>query len=112
MVIRYANGKSQEGILLARNENRMRVALKDGEDVAEFTEINGVWISEDCEPVQVEFAWQKKSKQAAVTEADCICSHELAARLIRLLLSGDSTETGEFPLLTVEDGNQGARLVM
>jgi len=112
MIVRYTDGTSQEGILLARGENRMRVALRNSDDVAEFTEVNGIWVSEDCEPVQIEFAWQKKSKQAVVREADCICSHELAARLIHLLLSGDSTEPCETVPLTLESGRQGASLVM
>jgi len=112
MIVRYADGKSVEGVLLARNENRMRVALKDGADVAEFTEIDGVWVSEDCERVEIEFAWQKQSKQAAVTEADCICSQELAARLIHLLLSGESDETPQTVPAPVEDGRESAHHLM
>lgn len=112
MIVRYRDGKTVEGILLARAENRMRVALRDGADVTEFTETNGVWVSDDCEPVEIEFAWQKKSKQAAVTEADCICSRELAARLIHLLLSGDPVEESEAGTLKLEDTPEGVRLVM
>jgi len=112
MTIRYADGTSQEGILLARNENRMRVALKDGTDVAEFTEVNGVWISETCDPVEIEFAWQRKSKQAAVTEADCICSKELAAKLIHLLFSGEPAEDPQAPLPAAGDPQLASRLVM
>jgi hypothetical protein len=58
------------------------------EDPIELTEISGVWISEDCEPVQVQFAWQKKTRAQVVSEAGCICSHELASRLIHLLWNG------------------------
>jgi hypothetical protein len=66
----------------------MRVAVRGGDDPVELTDISGVWISEDCEPVQVQFAWQRKTQAQIVEEAECICSHELASRLIHLLWNG------------------------
>ena len=36
----------------------MRVAIKDADDAAEFRMIRGVWVSEDCEVVRVEFTAQ------------------------------------------------------
>jgi hypothetical protein len=67
----------------------MRVLLKGSEDVAEFTEVNGTWVSEDCEPVRVETAWQRHSPSETPSEADCVCSRELASRLLHLLLNAD-----------------------
>ena len=90
----------------------MRVALKDTNDAAEFTEIHGVWVAQDCEPVEIEFAWQKKSKQAVVSEADCVCSHELAARLIHLLLSGEEEESRDLPPLTADGYTRNAQPIM
>jgi hypothetical protein len=66
----------------------MRVAVRGGDDPVELTDISGVWISEDCEPVQVQFAWQRKTQAQIVEEAECICSRELASRLIHLLWNG------------------------
>ena len=89
MILTYANGSKTEAFLLARSENKMRVAIPGSDEPTEFTNIHGVWVSEDCEPVRVEFAWERKTREEVLTEADCICSHDLAARLIRLLWAGD-----------------------
>jgi hypothetical protein len=89
MIIHYTNGKSTEGLLLALSPNALRIAIPGENDVREFTGINGTWVSDDCEPARIEFAWERKKHQPEVTEADCICPPELAARLIHLLLSGE-----------------------
>lgn len=111
MIIRYTDGRSVEGVLLARDENRIRVALKDCDDVSEFVIVSGVWVSEDCEPVRVEFAWQT-AKHVDVSEADCLCSRELAARLIQLLLSGEEAEIHDLPIPSFEAGHGHFGLVM
>lgn len=89
MIIRYAHGQILEAVLLSRTETTMRVAIENCEDIQEFNWINGIWVSEDCEPVQVEFSWSRQRTAPEVTETDCICSHELAARLIHMLYAGD-----------------------
>ncbi len=89
MTIRHANGQATEAILLSHTGNTIRVMLKGAGDVAEFTEVNGIWVSEDCEPVRVESAWQRRSPSEAPAEADCVCSHELASRLLHLLFNPD-----------------------
>ena len=94
MTIRYNNGFRLEGILLSRNEDSMRVAVPGSDEVVEFTKIRGAWISDDCEPVQVEFAWTPQPAGAQVTEEDCICSQELANRLIHLLQTGENEPEG------------------
>lgn len=73
----------------------MRVAIESSEHPIELTCVDGTWISGDSEPVQVEFEWQRHHrKETTVTESDCVCPKELAARLIRVLLSGDEAEYG------------------
>src|SRR6516225_7375869 len=89
MIIRYNNGQAFEAALLSRTQDSMRIALKGTDDVVELKQIHGVWVSEDCEPVRVDFEWQQQRPVEAVTEADCICSHDLAARLIHLLVSAE-----------------------
>jgi hypothetical protein len=91
MTITYSNGRSVEAVLLARSETTIRVALEDTENVMEFSDIDGTWRSADCEPVLIEFAWQKLDRKPAIAEADCCCSSELAASLIQSLFA-DSSE--------------------
>src|ERR1041384_6320885 len=90
MTIRYSNGQVFEAVLLSRTEGSLRVAIQGSDDVQELTQINGTWVSDDCEPVQGEFAWTRRGPVVEVTEEDCICSHELAARLIRILFAGEN----------------------
>jgi len=92
MILIYADGSRTEAVLLARTENKIRVALPGSDDPVEFTDVRGTWVSEDCEPVRVQFAWEGKTSEEVLTEADCICSKELAARLLHLLWSGNDEE--------------------
>jgi len=92
MVLTYTDGSRKEAVLLARMGNRIRVAIPGSDDPLEITDVRGTWVTEDCEPVRVEFAWQKKTREQILTEADCICSHDLAARLLHLLWSADEED--------------------
>lgn len=88
MKIRYSSGFSFEGTLLSRTEHSMRVLTPRSEDVREFTATkNGVWISEDGEPVQVDFEFVSNTYPSETTEEDCICSQELVANLIQILFA-------------------------
>jgi hypothetical protein len=55
MLIHYGDGRVLAGILLSLQGNQMRVAVKEADDVVEFRLVNGLWISECCEPVTFEF---------------------------------------------------------
>ncbi len=88
MTIRYTDGRTYEAVLLSRSDDTLRIAVKNTEDVQLFNCINGTWVSEDCEPVHIDFEWQRRTREEAVAEADCICPAELAGRLIYLLFSG------------------------
>ena len=90
MTIKYSEGIAFEAVLLSRTENTMRLAVQGADDVVEISNINGVWVSADCEPVSVEFAWQRRDRKPTVTEAECCCSRELAAKLIHSLFVGSS----------------------
>src|SRR5580658_2508340 len=72
MTLTYANGSKLEAFLLARTENKIRVAIPGNEDPMELTHIHGTWVTEDCEPVSVQFAWEGKTQEEVVTEADCV----------------------------------------
>lgn len=92
MVLIYADGSQTEAFLLSRTENKIRVAIPGSDDPLELAEIHGTWVTEDCEPVRVQFAWEGKTREQITTEADCICSHDLAARLIHLLWNADEED--------------------
>ena len=88
MIVTYQNGSSVEGVALFQSEDTLRVAFQTQEDVVAFHKLRGVWVSEDCEPVTVEFGSRRTAPPAAVE--DCICSAELAARLVELLYTDSS----------------------
>src|ERR1051325_4420237 len=51
----------------------MRVATEQSEDLLDLTCISGEWVTENCEPVKVEFAWERLRPAPAVTVEECIC---------------------------------------
>lgn len=56
MLIRYQNGIVVEAVILSLLGDTLRAALKDGDDVAEFRLVNGVWLAEDFEVVTFDFS--------------------------------------------------------
>jgi hypothetical protein len=97
MTIRYSNGQAFEAVLLNQSEDSMRIALQNSEDVLELKNINGTWITDECEPVQVEFAWSRQSLLDDIAEDECVCSPELAAKLLRLLFAGENEPDAQNP---------------
>jgi hypothetical protein len=95
MTITFTNGKKVEAVLVSRTEDAMHVIARGDSDARELRNVRGTWVSEDCEPVSVEFAWQKSGRKPTITEADCVCSRELAAKLIHSLIAGESAEESE-----------------
>ena len=89
MTIKYTDGRTMEAVILSRDDNAIRAAVIGGDDAVLFTCVNGTWVSEDCEPVELQFEWQRQSPKAPVSVADCICPQELADRLIIALFSPD-----------------------
>ena len=102
MIIRFGDGTQREAVILSRTASAMRVAIQGSDDVTDLVRRNGFWITDDCEAVQVEFAWECPARAREVTEADCICPPELAARLIHLLLAGESDAGEPAPALPLE----------
>src|ERR1039458_4973537 len=58
VTITYPNGIILEAIVLSHEENEIRAIAAGCDDVLAFTRIHGTWISEEIEPVAIEFAWQ------------------------------------------------------
>jgi hypothetical protein len=82
MTITYSNGTVLEAIVLAHEEEALRVAVAGEGDVRTFRRIHGVWISEECEPVAVEFAWQRhgSSRSGNAVTPDRSCHRPLVVR--------------------------------
>ena len=96
MTLQYLNGQIVEAVLLSRTDLVMRVIPKGFDDVVELQSVNGVWVSDDCEPVVVKFEWEGRAT-ATFSEEDFICPPELADRLVNMLLTADEPETGSAP---------------
>jgi hypothetical protein len=102
MNIRFSNGTTRHAALLTRTQETLRIAMEGDEDVTGLRLVNGTWVTDDCEPVQVEFAWESP-RRPEVTEADCICPPELALRLVRLLYTTSEEAPGvSIPALPFE----------
>jgi len=84
MKIRYQNGTAIEGLTLFRTDEKMRIAVKGGEDVMELTNIHGTWVSDECEPVIMETGTPNKLA-ADFSDENFICPQELAQHLVSLL---------------------------
>jgi hypothetical protein len=87
MKIRYTTGTVCEALLLSRGKDTLRAAVAGSNDALIFTHTHGTWLSEEWEPVQIEFAWGRGNGNIA-SEADCICSKSLAYHLIAMPLAG------------------------
>jgi hypothetical protein len=82
MTITYPDGRVLEALLLLRGNATLRAAVPGHDDVCVFTLVNGKWMSERGEAVKIEFAWDRKTNADTPTEAECICSQELASRIL------------------------------
>ena len=85
MTIEFANGSRREAIILSRAGSTMRVVIDGREDVVELTEMSGIWVTDNCEPVRVDFAWKPEPSPFPASESDYICPKDLASKLIRSL---------------------------
>lgn len=89
MTITYPDATVRQAIILAHDGNLIRAIAPGGDDVMEFRRIHGGWVSDDLEPVTLEFEWQRKRAVTVPSEDDCVCSPELADQLIQKLMQGD-----------------------
>jgi hypothetical protein len=58
MTIRYTSGLRVEGLLLAADSNRMRIAIASQRDTAELRRVGSSWHTEDEEAVEIEAIFQ------------------------------------------------------
>ena len=88
MTIRNRDRRAVEAVLLplAQTSNHTTTQV---EDAAEFPNI---WILQDRKPIQTDSTSQLRSQMLTVSEVDCICSHELANRLLHSLFIDTSKD--------------------
>lgn len=81
MTITYANGIRVEGIVLARTEQWIRVAIRGCRDSAEFVAgPSGSWISESGDAVRL--GDPLPQAEAPDSLDDFLCPQDLIARLV------------------------------
>jgi hypothetical protein len=107
MTITFPDGTSVQAILLCRNEDSLRAVVPGEEDTLAFQFVNGTWVSECSEPVTIEFEWQRNKYESAVTEADCVCSKLVAAKLVEDLYSPEYDELQDQLLRLFTSGDVG-----
>ena len=88
MTISYLDGTVLEAVVLSHEDDEIRAMAAGCDDLLAFTRIHGIWISEEIEPVTIEFAWQRRGAAPTTSEDDCVCPKELAAQLIQTLFAG------------------------
>jgi hypothetical protein len=88
VTITYLNGTILKAIPLVYDQHEIRAVAPGNEDVLVFNRVHGKWISEEIEPVTIEFEWQHRVATPVPDENDCVCPKELAA-LVQALFSGD-----------------------
>jgi len=54
LILRYANGRRADTLLLRRDEATMRVILRGRNETVELTFISGRWFTEDGQAVSIE----------------------------------------------------------
>ena len=96
MTLRYQSGLVKNALLLARGEDTIRVMLEHQDDAIEISRLNGIWVTQECEPVELGQAEQHPAP-ATPDDADYICPPEVVARLLRLLFSGEDEQEPNSP---------------
>lgn len=54
MILRFENGKRTEGVLLAMDEERIRLAVPRLNETLELKQVDGMWLGEKGNQVEIE----------------------------------------------------------
>jgi hypothetical protein len=79
LILLYPDGRRFEAMVLTASPERLRVALKDGDDALELRRVEGRWFSEHNEEIQFE-SWMA-IEPGAETE-DCFAASFESGRCI------------------------------
>lgn len=108
VTITYPNGTLLKAIVLSHEENEIRAIAAGCDDVLAFTRFHGTWLWEEIEPVSIEFEWQASP---ALSEDNCVCPKELAARLVQTVLGACERDEAAADTLYVFS-SEGARVAI
>ena len=113
MTITYADGITIDAWPLSTEGDMLRVAVPGQDDVRVFRQVDGIWLSEDGQPVQLTYAWQKDTHVPVMEEEHFICSKELGRQLISSLMSGQEVrEDGPAPLYVFSSERRRLRITV
>ena len=87
MTITYPDGTSVQAILLSRSIDTLRAAVTGDDDLRTFTLVDNTWVSEGRVQVTIKYEWQLGGEATTPAMSECICSKQLASRLISHLLN-------------------------
>src|ERR1017187_9249424 len=62
ITISFRSGFDVEGVVLSATETRLRVAMRDWDDAAEFQCRDGQWFSENRDPLAVPAQWFSENR--------------------------------------------------
>ena len=54
VILTLTPARTEEGVILAKQEDQMRVALPGAEDILELHRVRGRWMTEDNTPIELE----------------------------------------------------------
>jgi hypothetical protein len=83
--VKYKNGKTLEGIVLAMGSQSMRIAIKGSDDAAEYRRVSDRWVSDDCEVVTFELAEEEFSTENP-SEVPAILASEVQPAVLHRIM--------------------------
>jgi hypothetical protein len=104
MTIVYSGGTAVEALVVSAAPGSLEVAIAGSHELRRFAQVEGAWISEAGEPVQIRYASQPDPQNAAPAESDFVCPKKLGRQLISNLMSGEQEDGGNpFYVFAAED---------
>ena len=72
MIISFRDRRRVEAIVLAVSADRMRISLPNCEDAVELRQAQGVWTTEDGEPIEIESMIAGRGVSALVSSLSAV----------------------------------------
>jgi hypothetical protein len=73
ITISFRSGFSVDGVILSATETRLRVAMRDWDDAAEFQFRDGQWFAENRDPVYIAWPDSQPGNNTLTLAADKSC---------------------------------------
>ena len=94
MTVTYPNGTKVHCLLLSEEGDVFQVAVAGDNDLRVFRQVDGVWRTEDGQPVQLTYGGRNDAAAHAPDESHFTCSQQLGKRLISRLMNGSEEHEG------------------